>query len=282
MTTKITTETGKEMLESVTPIYNKDDLALAIFEANGRVMDEIGTLIKGLKYELFPQNATWTLTYWEQKLGINHRKKLTTAERVQVVLFELNKYFSVTKSQMEIIVNAFVENQNAYIEEIDGEYAFQIIIPVNNKVNDGIWEGVEDTKPAHLLAIFERVSDFGAIVIKDDSYHYPVFYPLTGKFWGKKDFTQLDISSVIVTSDDYEYPVIYPVNTVAVEQFNQEALSVVDDTYGYPKDFRLTGEMMPLTKGVETSSFPTTKVSDSFYDYPQLFRLCGQFAVEKE
>ncbi len=281
MTSKITTETGIEMLRSVTPIYNEDDLALAIFEANGRVMEEIGVVIEGLKYELHPQNATWTLPYWEQMLKIKHKKKLTTAERVQVVLFELNKYFAVTKSQMEIIVNAFVEHKDAFIEDIDGEYAFQIIIPVNNKVGSGLRDAVEETKPAHLLAIYERVAEVGAIIITDDSYSYPVYYKTTGEFSGEKEFTQTDVGTIGVLDDSYDYEVEYPVSEKPFSQEELPPIKLADDSYSFIKPLPVTGEMETLSKGfthAESGMF----LQASQYDYKVQYPICGEFYTEGE
>ena len=281
MTTKITTETGMDMLRSVTPIYNEDDLALAIFEANGRVMDEIGVVIEGLKYELHPQNASWTLPYWEQMLGIKHKKKLTTAERVQVVLFELNKYFAVTKSQMEIIVNAFVEHNDAFIEEIEGEYAFQIIIPVNNKLGGGLRDAVEETKPAHLLAIYERVAEVGAIIITDDSYSYPVYYKTTGEFSGEKEFNQSEVGTIGVSNDSYDYEVEYPVAEQPITQVDLTPILVGDDSYHYEAAYPVTGELETFSKGF-TQGDGRALVNLNVYDYKAEYPVCGEFYAEGE
>lgn len=160
MSAKITTETGKEMLRSVTPTYNNDDLALSIFEANGKIMDEVGSVIEGLKYELFPQNATWTLPYWEQVLKIKHRNKPTTAERVQAVLFELNKYFPVTKHRVEQIVNKNVRNGSARIVEVDREYRFDVNLQADSEVDlASVAYELEEIKPAHLDYAFRQITN---------------------------------------------------------------------------------------------------------------------------
>ncbi|PIC59113.1 hypothetical protein CSV80_00895 [Sporosarcina sp. P12(2017)] len=157
MTFEISTATGTEMLRSVTPIYTNDDLALSVFEANGKVMHDIAVVIEGLTFEMYPQNATWTIDYWEQMLGIKPNKNLLNWQRVQKVLFELNKYYTITRHRMEIIVNEFIENKNATVVDIDGEYAFRVIIPMNNEFINSysdLKKTVEEMKPAHLKAIF--------------------------------------------------------------------------------------------------------------------------------
>lgn len=63
------------MLDGVTPIYSNDNYSLSIFEANGSVMDMLVNFTESLTTELFPQNGTWSLVYWEDKLGIVHKEK---------------------------------------------------------------------------------------------------------------------------------------------------------------------------------------------------------------
>lgn len=155
MTVEITTATGEEMLQSVTPIYSNDEQALAIFEANGKVMDEVAVVIEGLKTEIYPQNATWTLGYWEQMLGIKTNKNLLSSERVQKVLFELNKYFPVTRMHMETMVNRFVPSETAEVIETPYEYSFRVNIPLEDLVDyNSLKDMVEEIKPAHLQALY--------------------------------------------------------------------------------------------------------------------------------
>lgn len=183
MTVEITTSTGEEILQSVTPIYNKDDLALAIFEANGTVMHDIGKTVEGLKFEMYPQNATWTIGYWEQMLGIKTHKTLPNAERVQRVLLELNKYFTITKVRLETIVNSFIVNKKAYIEDVDGEYAFVINVPPESKFTKELFDVVEEVKPAHLAASFATKRDFDlGIHIGGAVSEYQITNILTPKF----------------------------------------------------------------------------------------------------
>ena len=151
MITKVTTETGKEMLQSVTPMYNKNSLALGVFEANGKVMNNVLATIRNLKAEMYPQNATWSIAYWEQMLGIKTKKNLSDSVRVQKVLFEMNKYFTVTRNRIENTVNIYVSNKNARVTEDEGEYSFTIEVPVNHDFDAAaIHRAVEEIKPAHL------------------------------------------------------------------------------------------------------------------------------------
>lgn len=211
MTVEITTSVGEEMLHSVTPIYNNDDQALAIFEANGKVMDEIAVVIEGLKTEMYPQNASWTLPYWEQMLKIKHKKKMTTAERVQVVLFELNKYFTVTRNHLERAINIYVPNKDAEVTEDKGEYSFTVDIPSRNHImTSEIHSTIEELKPAHLdyllVSIERQIISLGV-----RQYDFPVPYPICNTFH------TADIPGILadliarVNAQSYAFDADYPI-----------------------------------------------------------------------
>lgn len=144
------------MLGGVTPIYSNDSYSLSVFEANGSIMDTILKFTNDLTNELFPQNATWSLIYWEEFLGIKDAERKSHAERIHKVIYELNKYFTVTRKRMEYVVNTFVENKNARVEDVGNEYRFIIVIPQSSGVvSTGLNEAVEDIKPVHLLATYQ-------------------------------------------------------------------------------------------------------------------------------
>ena len=149
-------ETTVKMLNGVTPIYSNDFYSLSVFEANGSIMDIISKFTNDLINELFPQNATWSLIYWEELLGINDAGRKSHAERIHKVIYELNKYFTVTRKKMEFVVNTFVENKNARVKDIENEYCFIIVLSQSSGViSPGLYESVEDIKPAHLLATYQ-------------------------------------------------------------------------------------------------------------------------------
>lgn len=149
-------ETTNKMLKDVTPIYSNDIYSLSIFEANGSIMETISEFTNDLTSELFAQNATWSLIYWEEFLGIKDIVPKNHVERIQRVIYELNKYFTVTLKRMETVVNTFVENKNAKVIDVDNEYRFIIVLPQSNsKISPGLFEAVEEIKPAHLLASYQ-------------------------------------------------------------------------------------------------------------------------------
>ncbi|WP_282570623.1 putative phage tail protein [Sporosarcina sp. NCCP-2222] len=199
-------------MESVTPVYDKDELALAVFEANGRVMDEITKVIKNLKHEMYPQHATWTVGYWESMLGIKTNKNLSDAERIQKVLFELNKYFPITRNRMEQIVNVHVQNRNAKVIEDRGEYSFTIEIPSENVIiTADIHRDVEEAKPAHLAYMISILAERVTGIIKTKQYTFNVPYPVTGTFRTAPINGIASKATAAAESKTYANPVPYPV-----------------------------------------------------------------------
>ncbi|RIJ63596.1 putative phage tail protein [Rummeliibacillus sp. POC4] len=281
MSMKITTKTGKEMLESVTPIYNNDDYALSIFEANGKIMDEISVIIKQTIDQAFPQKASWSLNYWEEKLGIKNMANRMDKERIQQVLYELNKYFSISRYRMEMIVNNFVDKKNATVEEEGEEYAFRIIIPVDSKIGIGLRQAIEDVKPAHLLPIFERVIEAGSIVVTGGTYHYPVYYPETGEFSGEKNFSQFDTGIIENKDDSYIFEVEYPVSEKMVSIIECKSTSLTDSGYSYAKNYPETGEMTTLNKLASTQE-SSISINQENYCYRVICPVCGEIETGGE
>lgn len=205
------------MLKGVTPIYNNDNYSLSIFEANGSVMDMIVKFAENLTTELFPQHGTWSLTYWEDKLGIVYKEKKTDAERIQRILYELNKYFTITRKRLENAVNAFVENRNAKVIDVPCAYEFIVRIPhTGGLVGKGLVEAIEEIKPAHLQSLFMYVFEVPGIKVSARKHVYPVVYPNTNQAITNDNGVGVRSESKIdIPSKAHGYKVIYPVTGMA-------------------------------------------------------------------
>lgn len=150
MTVKITTETGKEMLSSVTPAYNEDDYALSIFEANGKAMDDISNVVKQTRNQIFPYLATWTIDYWEESLGLSKIPNLSIEERRNRVVTKIRTYFPVTKNRMEIIASSAAKAPASIPGFVD-DYIFELVLGISDSVNlVEMINKIEEAKPAHL------------------------------------------------------------------------------------------------------------------------------------
>lgn len=115
----------------------------------------------------------------------------------------------------------------------------------------------------------------------DMTYHYPVYYPETGEFSGKKNFSQLDTGNVDIVGNTYNFDVEYPVSEKSVSVINGESAELNNDTYNYAKVFREAGVMETLSKRVETQVSSVSSYQDS-YGYDKNYQICGEFVAGGE
>ena len=87
-----TTETGKRMIASVSPIYDKAYTARWLFEIMGIELEEARTYIEELRYQASPETSTWGLFYWEQRYHIPTDENLPLETRRQKVMSKRWKY----------------------------------------------------------------------------------------------------------------------------------------------------------------------------------------------
>lgn len=120
------------------------------------------------------------------------------------------------------------------------------------------------------------------IVILDDSYHYPVYYPTTGEFSGEKQFTQVEGDGLDVWDDSYGYSVEYPLSEKQFLQVESTPMDVQDDSYGYKVEYPVTGEMETLSKGFTQGEIGAMAVSQDSYGYQVIYPVCGEFYTEGE
>lgn len=61
---------AKRMIETVSPIYEDSYVGCWMFEDIGREWERIWAIIDELPDQLFPQSASWLLSFWEERYGI--------------------------------------------------------------------------------------------------------------------------------------------------------------------------------------------------------------------
>ena len=157
-------EKGKEMWSSVAPIYNNDAYNLYIFEAIGTVLDDFTSFIESLDEEVFPQSSTWSLALKEELHGIEPDGRLTREQRIQNLIEEMNRYQTMTRTNLENIINAHVQNKSAVVHDT-GNYHFVVEIPGDMERDIGrIIQAIERNKPAHLEYLFKDVITFATLL----------------------------------------------------------------------------------------------------------------------
>jgi len=143
------------MLSNCPEYYGTSRIFKAYLQTIGLELDAsttgVGTILDAFFVKTAPE---WSLSIWERELAIIPGFYDTVNLRRAMILAKLAGTPTMTLEQMKRIVNQFVHEQTATVENIPNEYVFKIIIPVD----DVPWftpmnEAVEEYKPAHLESL---------------------------------------------------------------------------------------------------------------------------------
>ncbi len=147
----ITSTKGRQFLGYVSPIYEQSIIMQAILEAIGAEWDEAEKLADEVLAQLFPQTATWGITFWEWLLGIPPNHSVPIEQRRARVLASMQTRWPVTKSRLEQIVRAYSGDKQAFIREFFDQYRFEVLFSLAQSIDlKTVNEVVSETKPAHL------------------------------------------------------------------------------------------------------------------------------------
>jgi len=146
-----TTETGKRMLASVSPIYSKAYTAKWLFEVMGMEMEEARTYIAELRLQAHPKTATWGLFYWEMRYHIPIDNSLPIEDRRQKVMSKRWKYAPMNPARLEEYINR-ASGRAAVVTEYNDEYRIEVAIDgVGGALEyEKIIELVRTAKPSHI------------------------------------------------------------------------------------------------------------------------------------
>jgi len=147
----ITSTKGRQFLGYVSPIYEQSIIMQTILEAIGAEWDEAEKLADEVLAQLFPQTATWGITYWEWLLGIPPNHSVPIEQRRARVLTRMQTRWPMTKERMEQLVRTFSKDKQAFIREFFDQYRFEVLFSLTQSVDLGtVYEVIEEAKPAHL------------------------------------------------------------------------------------------------------------------------------------
>lgn len=146
-----TTETGKRMLASVSPIYSKAYTAKWLFEVMGMEMEEARTYIAELRLQAHPKTATWGLFYWEMRYHIPIDNSLPIEDRRQKVMSKRWKYAPMNPARLEEYINR-ASGRTAVVTEYNDEYRIEVAIDGDGGAleYEKIIELVRTAKPSHI------------------------------------------------------------------------------------------------------------------------------------
>lgn len=151
---------GIKMFDSISPVYKNSIIMKSLFEAIGMEFDTLDDLIEEVKFQLFPQTATWGLKYWEERCGLPTNTDEQLPERRNKVIAKLQSKHIINPKRMAMVLQKYtgadikvIENTAPYSFEIDliGRTTFP-------KSLEQLYETVRKIKPSHLAVNYKLIS----------------------------------------------------------------------------------------------------------------------------
>lgn len=145
----ITSPSANRMLNYISPVYDNDPYMLQVFEVIGKEIDEVVNWINDIENQPYPQFATFTLSFWEESIGLEVDNKLTTEERQNRIVTRLSTYFPITKQRLEKILSS-VSGVPVEIEDFVEPYTFNVVLGFGQVSFKDLVIKTGEVKPAHL------------------------------------------------------------------------------------------------------------------------------------
>lgn len=145
----LTSESAKQMIDYVSPIYGKSRIGLWLFQVIGLEIDDVKTICKDIFDQIFVDRATWGLPIWEKEYGITPLPDQTIEQRrTQILQMRIKR--PLNPKRFEKIIEALSGVETKLIENI-AKNTFQVNLygEVNNY--DEVVRRIDELKPAHLL-----------------------------------------------------------------------------------------------------------------------------------
>ena len=143
----------------------KDKTFKAVADIESAEHETIRIGIQDLLNQMFVDTATWGLTAWERVFQTSPPPNANYAVRRSMLKAKMLGLGTMTRKQMEILINQFVDNHDAYVVENVKPGCFQIVLPSNVTWVSAMRDAVEEMKPAH-LAYCILYTIFGELIEK--------------------------------------------------------------------------------------------------------------------
>ncbi|MCC0699799.1 YmfQ family protein [Clostridioides sp. ZZV15-6383] len=156
----ITSKKGREMLLTLSPIYEQSLVMNSIYEAIGSEFDNLELLNKEIELQLFPQTATWGLEFWENRVGLVTNLDEDIETRRRKVIAKLQSKYIMTPKRMSTILQSYT-GANIKINENIAPYTFDIELTSTQgfpRSLEDLYKRVNVIKPSHLSVSYKLVS----------------------------------------------------------------------------------------------------------------------------
>lgn len=157
----LTNDAARRMLNRVSPIYEDSFVGLWLYEIMGREFQAIWDTMDDFPNQFYPETATWSLPYWEQRYGLIVDESLSTEARRQRVIDARDKSGRANNYRIETWL---AEKSGAEVEVIDNvdDFTFAITLATESHllptfdINEAI-AYINKRKPSHLSYVFRHM-----------------------------------------------------------------------------------------------------------------------------
>lgn len=150
----ITSKKGQEMFRGISPIYGKSEIEQAIYEAIGAEFDDADQLADDILLQLFPQTATWGLSFWEKRVSIITNLNESIDKRRKKVITKMQTKWPLTPERMANILKNYT-NADITITEGVAESTFQVLLSTTGEIGEPfeeIIDKIKKIKPSHMAS----------------------------------------------------------------------------------------------------------------------------------
>lgn len=162
---------AQEIVQMVSPIYGEAYVALWLFQAIGIIVDLMDEWTGGLKNQVVPQTATWSLPYWEEQYRIASDPSWSYERRRQNIINKRITRAPMNPTQLARLITV-AAGADARIEEHTGKNHFTVYISARKDQIDEefVKKEINAAKPSHLIytIVYERYIEstnyFGGVI----------------------------------------------------------------------------------------------------------------------
>lgn len=149
----ITSPKGKQMFQTVTPIYYQSLIMQSIFQVIGTEWDDVDEIVDEILLQLFPQTATWGLRYWEELLKIPVNNSIPIERRRALVMTRIKLRAPMTPARISSVIKSLAGQVADFVEVIENvePHVFRVIVGAKESGIDylGIYREIKRIKPSH-------------------------------------------------------------------------------------------------------------------------------------
>ena len=153
-----TRETARDMMGMISPIYDRSYVGKWIFEVMAFPLGLAQDVVKDLEKQAFPETATWSLPWWENRYGIPTNENLSIKERQRAVTQRRNMQVPMNPFRITEIVKGLT-GRDVELRENVAPHTYEItIFPGDSNVDlDAVVGAVGEIRQPqkHVNIVFE-------------------------------------------------------------------------------------------------------------------------------